>query len=184
MTDDTVGDADRDAARENLQRQWELGVLDAGEHERRVTAVRHAHTRQELDRALRGVQPGYGATGPVLPPVEPRSTPPTPSGRSASAPVGAPESSSRTDGLIKLDRKTAATVVALTPFVCFFLVAFAKVSWLIFALWFVMPILIYGGNGRHEYRADKHERRARLHAAKAARHRRRLDGSRRRGGCQ
>ncbi len=175
MTDEMVGDADREAARADLQRQWDQGLLDASEHERRTTAVRHARTRQELDRALHGVQPGYGATGPVLPPVEPRpgsaaSSPPRPLTPEPAA------DNSRTGGLIKLDRKTAATVVALTPLVCFALVVFFRLPWAVFVLWFAMPILVYGPDGRHEYRAERHERRARRHAAKAARHRRRLDG--------
>lgn len=179
---DEITDAERDAARATLQRQWELGVLDAGEHERRTTAVRHARTQAELERALRGAQPGSGMTGPVIPPFEPRSTrsnpPDSPDSPSRSAGATRPDGSvdDRTQGLLKLDRRTAGTVVALTPFVCAFLFFALDMPWWIFLLWFVMPILVYGKDGRDEHRAEQHERRARRHAAKAQRHRRKLEG--------
>lgn len=171
-----ITEVERGAARATLQRQWELGVFDAGEHERRTTLVRNAQTRADLDRALSGVQPGSGVTGPVIPPFEPRpmpsATPTQPAG--ATRADGSPDD--RTQGLIKLDRRTAGTVVALTPLVCAFLFFALDVPWWIFLLWFAMPILIYGKDGRDEHAAEKHERRARRHAAKAERHRRRLEG--------
>ena len=188
MTDSRAGDpideATRAAARANLQRQWELGALDASEHERRATAVRHAQTRAELDRALQGTKPGMGMTGPVLPPFEGRPpTTPTPPGgsmRTGSMPAGstpAPrDPGERTKGILKLDRNTAGTIVALTPIFCLFAVFALGAPWWIFFLWFAMPILVYGKDGRDEHRAEQHERRARRHAAKAARHRRRLEG--------
>lgn len=184
MTDDAsadrIDDAARAAARATLQRQWELGVLDASEHERRTTAVRHAQTRAELDRAVGGGQAGWGATGPVLPPFEGRPPAPPPPPHHASAPAGparaTPDPGGRTKGLIKLDRNTAGTVVALTPIFCVFAVFVLHAPWWIFFLWFVMPILVYGKDGRDEHRAERHERRARRNAAKAARHRRRLEG--------
>ncbi len=167
-----IGEQDRDAARRVLDEQWRSGVIDPGEHERRMTSLRHASTRADIDRALRGVQPGMGMTGPVLPPLEPRPEP------GAGSPSGVPDatvSTDRTRGLVALDRNTAGTIVALTPFVCIFAVLVLHAPWWIFLLWFVMPIVIYGKDGRDEHRAEQHERRARRHAAKAARHRRRIE---------
>ena len=178
MSDSTPGDrideAARAAARATRPRQWETGVLDASEHERRTTAVRHAQTRAELDRALQGVQPGMGMTGPVLPPYEGR--PPAAPPPSRGATPASPDPRERTKGLLKLDRNTAGTVVALTPVACFFAIIVFHAPWWILFLWFVMPILVYGQGGRDEHRAQQHERRARRHAAKAERHRRRLEG--------
>ncbi|MDO5712652.1 MAG: DUF1707 domain-containing protein [Micrococcales bacterium] len=177
-TFDEVGDGDRAAARAALQRQWELGVFDASEHERRTTAVRHAQTRGELDRALRGARPGSGVTGPVISPFErPRApvddAPAIVRATDARGTKGTGDN--RTQGLLKLDRTTAGTIVALTPLACFFLVFALQAPWWIFILWFAMPILVYGKDGRDEYRAERHERRSRRHAAKAARHRRRIE---------
>ena len=113
-------------------------------------------------------------TGPVLPPYEGR--PPAAPPPSRGATPASPDPRERTKGLLKLDRNTAGTVVALTPVACFFAIIVFHAPWWILFLWFVMPILVYGQGGRDEHRAQQHERRARRHAAKAERHRRRLEG--------
>lgn len=167
-----ISEQDRGDARRVLDEQWRSGVIDPGEHERRVTLLRHASTRADLDRALQGLQPGMGMTGPVLPPLEARAE----QGADSAGGVAATRSSDRTRGLVRLDRNTAGTIVALTPFACIFAVFVLHAPWWIFLLWFVVPIVIYGKDGRDEHRAEQHERRARRHAAKAARHRRRMEG--------
>ena len=165
-----IGEAERAHARDRLDEQWRAGAIGPGEHERRVTQVRHAHTRADLDAALEGL-PTHGATGPVLAEYEPpaRAT-------EATGAHTALERSDRTDGLIKLNRTTAHTIVSLTPFACLILFFAVGVPWWIFFAIPIVPILVYGQDGKNEAQAERralrHERKARRHRAIAEKHRR------------
>ncbi|WP_068429810.1 DUF1707 SHOCT-like domain-containing protein [Piscicoccus intestinalis] len=168
-----IGEAERAHARDRLDEQWRAGAIGPSEHERRVTQVRHAHTRAELDAAMEGL-PTHGATGPVLASYEPpaRATEAT----GAHAALERSERSDRTDGLIKLNRTTAYTIVSLTPFVCLILFFALNVPWWIFLAIPIVPILVYGQDGKNEAQAERralrHERKARRHRAIAEKHRR------------
>ena len=173
-----VGEAERRAAREVLDEQWRAGTLDPGEHERRVTLLRHATTPGDLDAALEGLPGRGGASGPVIAPYEgaPRvgST-----GATVAEPDrgGAPSpGSGRTEGLIKIERKTAHTLVSLTPFLCLVLFFGFGAPWWIFFAIPIMPIVLYGSDGKAdadtERRALRHEKKARRHQVIAERYRR------------
>lgn len=173
-----IGEAERAHARDRLDEQWRAGAIGPGEHERRVTQVRHAHTRADLDAALEGL-PTHGATGPVLASYEPPGRAAAGSTAMSSRPNG-PERpdgrSERTDGLIKLNRTTAHTIVSLTPFVCLILFFAMDVPWWIFFAIPIVSILVYGQDGKNEAQAERralrHERKARRHRAIAEKHRR------------
>lgn len=96
-----ISEDERARARAVLDEQWRAGTLDPGEHERRTTMVRHAHTQADVDEALAGLPGGPGGrSAPVLPPFEPRAEPhhepppgsPVPSGATELEP-GAPMAS-------------------------------------------------------------------------------------------
>lgn len=172
-----VGEVERGQARDLLDEQWRAGRIEPGEHERRITLVRHAQTRADLDTALQGLPlPGRGgSSGPVIAAYQPRRT----TGATAvePPPSGDRQRSERTEGLIRIDRRTAHTVVSLTPFVCLLLFFGLDASWLVWFAIPIVPLVLYGKDGRDEAdaerRALRHERKARRHQRVAQNHRRR-----------
>lgn len=150
---------DRQEAESFLRRQWESGALGPAEHERRLTAARHASTRGELDAALTG-QIMAGATGPVIPPVEPYVEPER---RPVAEAVLVP--AARSGGLINIDRNKANAIVSLMPFLCLVLFFGLDTSWIVFLLIPITPLVLYGTDGRSGRRAERRALKARRQAA-------------------
>lgn len=167
LTDDELGQA-----RDLLDRRWREGAIDPGEHERRLTLLRHARTRGDLDAAVADLPPRGGATGPVLAGYEPPAgVRPAASAPPESHPQSPPESppspgsstltpDDRTHGLLRLDKRTAATVTGLTPLVCVLLFFAASVPWWIFLAIPIVGMVVYG-RGDGERGDDCGERRPR-----------------------
>lgn len=175
-----VGEVERNRARGLLDDHWRAGRIEPGEHERRVTMVRRASTAADLDVALQGLPLAGlgGSSAPVIAPDEPRGSvgataPPAPDS-TVSEDV---ERSNRTGGMIKIDRKTAQTLVTLTPFICMLLVFGFGGPWVVWLAIVMVPLVLYGRDGladeNSERRALRHERKARRHQQVAQKHRRR-----------
>lgn len=134
----------RDAAQERLREAWAQGRLDADEHERRATALRHAASTAEIEAIERGDLRGVGGgvhTGGGMQRIEP--------GGSTEATGTGTEESERTGGVLSLSGKTGATVMSLTPFVA--LILFFSVggmglfpAWLWFLMIPIVAIVVHG----------------------------------------
>lgn len=148
-----IDDETRNRALDDLRRHWQAGRIDAGEHERRVVLVRRATTRDQLSQALEGLQEtGHTGAGMLV-----LGDDTSRDGHTASAPVEGrllgnevEHRSTRTDGLIPMNRAAANAITALVPLLA--VVAFFTTgSWLWFLAIPIVSIVVFGKGGR-----DKH----------------------------
>ncbi|MDQ2757492.1 MAG: DUF1707 domain-containing protein [Actinomycetota bacterium] len=131
-----VGDAERKAAITALGQQWQAGLLDPAEHERRTTAAFAARTRGDLD-ALFADLPSDAAVTPRAPGL--------PSAVAAPA-TDSPASEGATSWLAR-NRGAVQMMVPLLAVVFFFLTK----QWIFFLLIPIAYILLgtVGGSAQH-----------------------------------
>lgn len=145
-------EASRAYASDRLREAWSQGRIDAAEHERRTTALRHATSIEEVEAAERGDVRPVGADGNAgvspIPPLEERPEP----GATAAEVEKRPE---RTPGILSLPPTLGGTLVGLTPFIAVILFftgagGDAFPSWIWFLLIPIMGMLVYGPDGKSD----------------------------------
>ena len=147
-----VGNIEREAAIEALNRHWQAGRLDPAEHERRTTAAYAAVTKGDLDALFADLPGGDPPT---------RTTPATPAplqGEVVSSPShpGEIEPQSGT-GLFPAESWVAQhrdALMGVTPFVALGLF-FATRWWVWFLLIPAAGVILYSGNDGRKRRRDR-----------------------------
>jgi len=144
-----VGNIEREAAIEALNRHWQAGRLDPAEHERRTTAAYAAVTKGDLDALFADLPGGDPAT---------RTTPAALQGEVVSSPPQpgdiAPQSGT---GLFPAESWVAQhrdALMGVTPFVALGLF-FATRWWVWFLLIPAAGVILYSGNDGRKRRRDR-----------------------------
>lgn len=146
----------RQAAAERLGEAWRRGYMEAGEHERRTTALRRAESIEQVEAIERGdlrdVDGGVHTGGGLspIPPISPVEERPTGAAVAVPDPSGEVSQSSGRG----LDPKIAGAIQGVVPLVAVALFFLTNDSmdqaWLWFLLipivWTVLPALTRGGS--------------------------------------
>ena len=144
-----VGNIEREAAIEALNRHWQAGRLDPAEHERRTTAAYAAVTKGDLDALFADLPGGDPATRTTSAPLQ---------GEVVSSPSQpgeiAPQSGT---GLFPAESWVAQhrdALMGVTPFVALGLF-FATRWWVWFLLIPAAGVILYSGNDGRKRRRDR-----------------------------